>query len=404
MKIIVTGASGFVGRSLVPLLARAGKDLLLVGRDPSALKQLFPDQLVCSYSSLPQEAKGFDMLVHLAVENSNSGASLAKYRAVNVNFTCKVAKIAREAGIPCFVHVSSIHALGGRNKSGYAVSKREAAARLKSIAELQIINVHLPLVYGREWGSSLAWLNRLPNRPAILIFRLLAALKPTFNIQNFADFLTNPNLTSGNIYSEIILSDPQWKNPFFNALKRLIDIVFAIAVILFLFWLLFFIWIAVRIQSPGPGFIAQTRVGRHGKEFICYKYRTMVTGTIDAGTHQVSETAVTGLGRILRRLKLDELPQIINILRNEMSLIGPRPCLPMQVELIEARRRCGVLDIKPGISGLAQINGIDMSNPHRLAMWDHRYMRLQGLLLEASIMIATLSGKGQGDRVNRRKE
>lgn len=403
MRIIVTGASGFVGRNLVPLLARAGKDLLLAGRDPEALKRLFPDQSVCSYSSLAEEAKGFDMLVHLAVSNSNSGASLATYRAVNVEFTCKMAELARDAGVPCVVHVSSSHALDGHNQSGYALSKREAAERLKSVSGLQIINVYLPMVYGREWGGSLSWLNRLPTRPANLLFRMFAALKPTVNIQHFADFLIKPHLSPEKTCSEIILSDPQWQNPFFTIPKRLIDIAFAIAVALSLFWLLFLIWIAVRIQSSGPGIIAQTRVGRHGVKFTCYKYRTMVTGTTVAGTHQVSETAVTALGRILRRTKLDELPQIINILRNEVSLIGPRPCLPMQVELIEARRRCGVLDMKPGISGLAQVNGIDMSDPHRLAIWDHRYMRLQCFLLDVRIIISTIIGKGQGDSVGGRR-
>jgi len=399
MRIVITGASGFVGRSLVPLLTEAGAQLLLVGRGLDALKQLYPQHSVCSYASLAEEAKGFDLLVHLAVLNSNSSAGLPAYRAINVEFTSEIAEMASKANIACFVHVSSSHALDERNQSGYAISKREAAERLKSTTRLKVINVYLPLVYGQEWSGSLGWLNSLPNGPAKLLFRPIAALKPTVHIRRFAEFLAIAVQASGDC--EIILSDPQAENPYFSILKRLIDLGFAVSVIVLLWWLLALIWVAVRVQSLGPGIIAQTRVGRNGVEFTCYKYRTMRVGTIQAGTHEVSADAVTVLGRFLRQTKLDELPQIINILRNEISLIGPRPCLPVQLELIEARRRCGVLDIKPGISGLAQINGIDMSDPQRLATWDHRYMCLQSLLLDTRIAFATLLGKGQGDRVNK---
>ena len=106
----------------------------------------------------------------------------------------------------------------------------------------------------------------------------------------------------------------------------------------------------------------------------------------------------------MRATKLDELPQIWNILRNEVSLIGPRPCLPVQDELIEARRRRGVLTIKPGISGLAQINGIDMSEPERLACWDARYVALQSLLLDLKVIFATATGSGQGDKIVKAEE
>ncbi|MBE0694890.1 MAG: sugar transferase [Aquamicrobium sp.] len=166
-----------------------------------------------------------------------------------------------------------------------------------------------------------------------------------------------------------------------------------------LWWLLGLIWLLVRVQSPGPGIFAQTRVGRNGAEFTCYKFRTMKTGTAQAATNEVPMEAVTRVGRFLRRTKLDELPQIWNILRNEISLVGPRPCLPVQMQLVEARRRRGVLSLKPGITGLAQVNGIDMSDPERLARWDARYLALQSLALDARILLATAKGRGQGDRV-----
>ena len=100
------------------------------------------------------------------------------------------------------------------------------------------------------------------------------------------------------------------------------------------------------------------------------------------------------------KTKIDELPQVLNIFKNEMSLIGPRPCLPVQEELIQARQALGVLSVKPGISGLAQINNIDMSDPELLARWDAKYIHLRSLLLDLKIFIATVLGRGQGDKVS----
>ncbi|KGF67301.1 lipid carrier : UDP-N-acetylgalactosaminyltransferase [Hoeflea sp. BAL378] len=182
-------------------------------------------------------------------------------------------------------------------------------------------------------------------------------------------------------------------------MTRAVDLAFAFAVAVFFWWLLLLIWAVVRLESKGPGIFAQERVGRNGHPFTCYKFRTMKAGTAHLGTHEVSASSVTRLGQILRKLKLDELPQIINIFRNEISLIGPRPCLPVQTQLVEARRRLGVLTLKPGISGLAQVNGIDMSDPEKLAQWDARYKALQSLLLDLKIIIATALGSGNGDRV-----
>jgi lipopolysaccharide/colanic/teichoic acid biosynthesis glycosyltransferase len=199
--------------------------------------------------------------------------------------------------------------------------------------------------------------------------------------------------------SEVILSDDMSQNLTYRCVKRLIDFGFAVAIIILLWWLLIMVWIFVRIDSKGPGFFAQERVGQYGKTFTCYKFRTMRQGTPQVGTHEISVSSVTGIGRILRRTKIDELPQVWNILRNQMSLIGPRPCLPMQQELIDERHKRGVDVIKPGISGLAQIKNIDMSNPVRLAVEDARYKALRSILLDVRIAILTATGHGQGDKI-----
>ena len=159
------------------------------------------------------------------------------------------------------------------------------------------------------------------------------------------------------------------------------------------------LWALIRKEGDGPAIFAQPRVGRGGQVFTCYKFRTMTIGTKQAGTHEVSSAAVTPLGAKLRRYKLDELPQLWNVLWGDMSLIGPRPCLPAQEELVRLRSQAGVLHIRPGISGLAQVSGVDMSDPARLVAWDARYIALRGLILDMRLILQTALGAGQGDRV-----
>ncbi|RWE30228.1 MAG: sugar transferase [Mesorhizobium sp.] len=148
--------------------------------------------------------------------------------------------------------------------------------------------------------------------------------------------------------------------------------------------------LAVRASSPGPVIFSQTRIGREGALFRCHKLRTMYQGTPSLPSHETPESAVTSVGKSLRKFKLDELPQLWNVLRGEMSLVGPRPCLPTQTELIECRRRLGVLQALPGMTGLAQIRGIDMSNPRLLADTDAIYLRTASFWLDLRILFETL--------------
>ncbi len=179
-------------------------------------------------------------------------------------------------------------------------------------------------------------------------------------------------------------------------MKRAFD-VSACALFLAFFWpVLLIIIVAIRLQSPGKAIFAQVRVGENGRLFTCYKLRTMYSGTANLPTHQVRASAVTPLGEHLRRFKIDELPQLWNVLIGDMSLVGPRPCLPSQIELVDARRRLGVLEVRPGITGLAQVSGVDMSDANRLAEIDARYVRTQSLLGDFRLIWATLRGQGVG--------
>ncbi|WP_062112352.1 sugar transferase [Aureimonas sp. AU40] len=182
-------------------------------------------------------------------------------------------------------------------------------------------------------------------------------------------------------------------------MKRVFDILASLAGLLALGWLIGLLVILVRRDSAGPGLFAQERVGRHGRTFICYKLRTMRQGTASVATHEMSASAVTPLGENLRRWKLDELPQLWNVLRGDMSFVGPRPCLPIQHEVIEERQKRGVLALRPGITGLAQVSDIDMSTPVRLAEADAAYLAQRTFVGDLVLILKTVTGSGQGDHV-----
>src|SRR6195952_5991460 len=144
-------------------------------------------------------------------------------------------------------------------------------------------------------------------------------------------------------------------------MKRSFDVLASMLLLLFCLPILLIVIIAIRLESPGPAIFRQVRVGKNGRPFTCYKLRTMYSGTATLPTHEVQASSVTVLGEYLRRFKIDELPQLCNVLIGDMSLVGPRPCLPSQTALVEARRQLGVFEVRPGITGLAQVNGVDMS-------------------------------------------
>lgn len=182
-------------------------------------------------------------------------------------------------------------------------------------------------------------------------------------------------------------------------MKRPLDIVLSALGLLILSPVIVIALLAIRWTSPGPGIFSQTRVGGDGVPFRCHKLRTMYAGTASVPTHEVSASRITPIGGFLRRTKLDELPQLWNVLKGEMSLVGPRPCLPEQTALVEARRRHGVAGLRPGITGLAQMRGIDMADPVRLAEIDAEYLTVASLSADLGILINTLvDGDARGDR------
>lgn len=394
-KVALTGCTGFVGRQLVPALEARGLRVLLVGRDPDKIKTLFPGREACSYDELEQRGGGCDALLHLAAANNDGHRTEAEFRAINVDFAASTAQRACQAGIEEFVYFSSYHALDLSNEHPYARSKRDAQRALQRIEGIRLLSIYLPAVHGDAWSGKLRFLNYLPKRLAGLIFMFLAAMKPTVNVSIIADFIERRREERQS--PEVLLANNQDENPFYRTLMRLIDLTFALTILVSLGWFLVILWILIRLESPGPGVFAQTRVGRYGDLFTCYKLRTMHLGTPQTATHQVGAASITRVGRFLRATKADELLQVFNIIRNDLSLVGPRPGLPVQESLTSLRQEFGVLDIKPGITGYAQVQKIDMRDPQRLAAIDAYYRMIRCIPLNLQIIVRTLAGRGFGD-------
>ena len=180
---------------------------------------------------------------------------------------------------------------------------------------------------------------------------------------------------------------------------RILDFVFSLLGLLFGFPILLAIYIIGLFDTGSPVF-RQERVGRNKKPFILVKFRTMSVDTLSVASHLASTASITKMGVFLRKTKLDELPQLWNVLKGEMSLVGPRPGLFNQEELTAARDSLGVFGVRPGITGLAQVNDIDMSTPELLANTDAKMIRESSLVNYFKFILQTVTGKGSGDRVS----
>ena len=179
---------------------------------------------------------------------------------------------------------------------------------------------------------------------------------------------------------------------------RFLDIVMALFGLLILSPLLVVICICGFFDTGSPIF-RQNRVGRHQTQFTLVKFRSMHKDSPSVASHLVSPAAVSSFGHFLRRTKLDELPQLFNVMKGEMSLVGPRPGLANQPELTEAREKYGVYSVRPGITGLAQVNGIDMSTPDLLAKTDAEMISQMSVLNYFKYILLTILGNGSGDRI-----
>lgn len=179
---------------------------------------------------------------------------------------------------------------------------------------------------------------------------------------------------------------------------RIIDFTIAFFGLIIVLPLMIFIFFALLIFKINPIF-KQIRIGKNKKQFVLYKFRSMKINTASQPTHLVSSNQITIIGNILRKSKLDELPQLWNVIKGEMSLVGPRPCLPDQNKLINLRTKHNIFSVRPGITGLSQINSIDMSSPEKLVKNDKKMIENFSLFNYFCYIFMTVLGKGSGDRV-----
>jgi O-antigen biosynthesis protein WbqP len=185
-------------------------------------------------------------------------------------------------------------------------------------------------------------------------------------------------------------------------MTRIFDILFSFFGILILSPIILLLF-TIGFFDTGSPLFRQERVGINQKSFYLFKFRSMHIHAPSVATHLASVHSITPFGRFLRRSKLDELPQLLNVFMGDMSLVGPRPNLFNQTELIEERQKRGVYGIRPGITGLAQINKIDMSTPQLLAETDARMVAHLNVWYYFKYIFLTVFGKGFGDRIVKQK-
>lgn len=179
----------------------------------------------------------------------------------------------------------------------------------------------------------------------------------------------------------------------YSALKRVMDIVLALAALFMIAAPMLIVSMMVFIDDPGNVIFTQYRVGMGGRRFKLYKLRTMRQDTpryMPSNEVDDPDRYITRIGHILRRFSIDELPQLFNVLRGDMSIVGPRPLISEEQEIHHLRRKFGVYEIRPGLTGLAQIHGRDMVAPADKVRWDVRYLEEFGFWTDVKIVLSTI--------------
>jgi O-antigen biosynthesis protein WbqP len=176
----------------------------------------------------------------------------------------------------------------------------------------------------------------------------------------------------------------------YSIVKRLGDVLAVILLLILISPFLLVIAFLIKFHDGGPVIFRQKRIGKNGQEFDFMKFRSMPVNTPNVVSTQTSVLKVTPIGRFIRRTNLDEIPQFINVLKGDMSIIGPRPSLLSQTSLIEMRRQNGAINLRPGLTGWAQVNAYDYMPEEEKARLDGEYFEKFGLSLDLKIVLGTI--------------
>lgn len=172
-------------------------------------------------------------------------------------------------------------------------------------------------------------------------------------------------------------------------LKRIFDFILASCLLVCLVPFFLIIAALIRIQDGGPAIFRQIRIGKSGKTFMFYKFRSMPLSTPNVESNNTEKLQITPFGKFIRRTNLDELPQFYNVLKGDMSFIGPRPPIPQQLYLIELRNKNGAINLNPGLTGWAQVNSFDGMSVEQKAKFDGEYALKISFLLDFVILLKT---------------
>ena len=503
-KVLITGATGFIGGSLVQWLSSSGDyEVIASVRSDSQKNELCKTVIsgdISPYTDWSLFLDGCDVVIHTACSahfrNIDGADQIEGLRTINVDATLNLAKQAIVAGVKRFIFISSAAIHGdfsyrpfveidaAKPSAPLAASKLEAELALFDLAnnsDLEVVVIRPPLVYGHGAPGNFGKLMKIFRYGLPLPFGAVDNRRDLVGIDNLVDFIIvciehpaaanqtflvsdGEDLSTTGLFTRLaramerpprlipvpvtvlafgakllgkqaeaqrLLGSFQvdiskardlldWEPPVSvddglkrcvagmsqdkfecdNMLIRLFDIFFSFVGLLLGSPVLLFL-IMVGLFDTGSPIFRQERVGKGRKPFILVKFRTMKLDTPSEASHLASSSSITKLGSFLRKTKLDELPQLWNVLKGEMSLVGPRPCLYNQEELIEKRTERGVYAVRPGITGLAQVNEIDMSTPELLAETDMEMITTMSVKDYFRYIFMTIAGKGSGDRIKK---
>ncbi len=173
-------------------------------------------------------------------------------------------------------------------------------------------------------------------------------------------------------------------------MKRVFDIITALLILVVFFPIWLIVAVLIKFNDGGPIIFKQTRIGKDGKEFLFMKFRSMPVNTPNVVSTNTNVLKVTPIGKVIRRTNIDEIPQFINVLKGDMSLIGPRPSLPSQKSLIQMRIENGSIKVRPGLTGWAQVNAYDYMPEEEKAKFDGEYYKNFGILMDLKIILGTI--------------